>query len=161
MPLQLLKTSLRDFFLVPGFKITAIDVSVTFDTPIATTSDEWSVALILKSGDQTDQLSDHLIGLTCQFKAGGVYLAAFAPVPALPTIQADSGKTFADYDNSCTQFTLHYTIKRKAPSLQPEAFRSAPRRPFLQLRRSASTWRIWTSSPRSARPLQPRHPSLR
>ena len=151
----------QGFFLVPGFKITAIDVSVTFDTPIATTSDEWSVALILKSGDQTDQLSDHLIGLTCQFKAGGVYLAAFAPVPALPTIQADSGKTFADYDNSCTQFTLHYTIKRKAPSLQPEAFRSARRRPFLQLRRSASTWRIWTSSPRSARPLQPRHPSLR
>jgi hypothetical protein len=153
----------QGFFLVPGFKIAAIDASVTFDTPIATTADKWSVALILKSGDQTDQLTDHLLGVTCQFKTGGVHIVVFAPIPALPTTQADSGKTFADYDNGCTQFTLHYTIKptRKAPLLQPEAFRSAPRRSFLQLRRSTSTCRIWTSSPRSARRLQPRHPSLR
>jgi hypothetical protein len=104
----------QGFFLVPGFKIAAIDVSVTFDTPIATTADKWSVALILKSGDQTDQLSDHFIGVSCQFKTGGVYIEVFAPIPALPTIQADSGKTFADYDNGCTQFTLHYTIKPNA-----------------------------------------------
>ncbi len=104
----------QGFFLVPGFKIAAIDASVTFDTPIATTADKWSVALILKSGDQTDQPTDHLLGLTCQFKTGGVYIAVFAPVPALPTTQADSGKTFADYDNGCTQFTLHYTIKPNA-----------------------------------------------
>jgi hypothetical protein len=43
----------QGFFLVPGFKIAAIDASVTFDTPTATTADKWSVALILKSGDQT------------------------------------------------------------------------------------------------------------
>jgi len=104
----------QGFFLVPGFKIAAIDASVTFDTPIATTADKWSVALILKSGDQTDQLSDHFIGVTCQFKAGGVYIEVFAPIPALPTTQADSGKTFADYDNGCTQFTLRYTIKPNA-----------------------------------------------
>ena len=104
----------QGFFLVPGFKIAAIDASVTFDTPIATTADKWSVALILKSGDQTDQRSDHLLGVTCQFKTGGVYIAAFAHVPALPATQADSGKTFADYDNGCTQFTLHYTIKPNA-----------------------------------------------
>jgi hypothetical protein len=104
----------QGFFLVPGFKIVAIDASVTFDTPIATTADKWSVALILKSGDQTDQPTDHLLGLTCQFKTGGVYIAVFAPVPALPTTQADSGKTFADYDYGCTQFTLHYTIKPNA-----------------------------------------------
>jgi hypothetical protein len=114
VPLQLLKTSLRDFLLVPGFKIAAIDASVTFDTPIATTGDKWSVALILKSGDQTDQLSDQLIGLTCQFKTGGVYIAVLAPPAGLPTIEADTGKTFADYDNGCTQFTLHYTIKPNA-----------------------------------------------
>jgi hypothetical protein len=109
------RTPWPDYFpsgvLVPGFKIAAIDVSVTFDTPIATTADKWSVALILKSGDQTDQLSDHYIGVGCQFKTGGVYIEVFAPIPALPTIQADSGKTFGDYDNGCTQFTLHYTIK--------------------------------------------------
>ena len=108
------KDQSQGFFLVPGFKIAAIDASVTFDTPIATTADKWSVALILKSGDQTDQLSDRLLGLTCQFKAGGVHIAVFAPVPALPTTQADSGKTFGDYDNGCTQFTLHYTIKPNA-----------------------------------------------
>jgi hypothetical protein len=104
----------QGFFLVPGFKIAAIDASVTFDTPIATTGDKWSVALILKSGDQTDRLSDHLLGVTCQFKSGGIYIAVFAPSPALPTTQADSGKTFGDYDIGCIQFTLHYTIKPNA-----------------------------------------------
>jgi hypothetical protein len=103
----------QGFFLVPGFKIAAIDASVTFDTPIATTADKWSVALVLKSGDQTDQPTDQLIGLTCQFKTGAVYLAILSP-QAVPTTEADSGKTFADYDNGCTQFTLHYTIKPNA-----------------------------------------------
>jgi hypothetical protein len=37
-----------------------------------------------------------------------------APPPGLPTTPADSGKTFADYDNGCTQFTLHYAIKPNA-----------------------------------------------
>jgi hypothetical protein len=100
----------QGFFLVPGFKISAIDVSVTFDTPIATTADKWSVALVLKSGDQTDQPTDQLLGLTCQFKTGAVYIAILSP-QAVPTTEADSGKTFAYYDNGCTQFTLHYTIK--------------------------------------------------
>lgn len=104
----------QGFFLVPGFKITAIDLSVTFDTPVATTGDKWSVALILKSGDQTDQLTDHLLGVTCQFKTGGVYIAVLEPNPALPTTQADSGKTFGDYEIGCTQFTLHYIVKPNA-----------------------------------------------
>jgi hypothetical protein len=104
----------QGFFLLPGFKIAAIDASVTFDTPIATTTDKWSVGLILKSGDQTDQPSDNRVGLTCQFKAGGVYIGALAAVPAIPATQADSGKTFGDYNNSCTQFTLHYAIKPNA-----------------------------------------------
>jgi hypothetical protein len=153
----------QGFFLVPGFKISAIDVSVTFDTPIATTADKWSVALILKSGDQTEQLSDHFIGVTCQFKAGGVYVAVlrlFRTSPQSRLTLARPSPTMTMVALS-SRFTTPSSQTRKAPLLQPEAFRSAPRRPFLQLRRSASTWRIWTSSPRSARPLQPRHPSLR
>jgi hypothetical protein len=104
----------QGFFLVPGFKIAAIDASVTFDTPIATTADKWSVALILRSGLQTVQPTDQLVGLTCQFKTGDVYIAVLAPPPGFPMTQANSGKTFADYDNGCTQFTLHYTIKPNA-----------------------------------------------
>jgi hypothetical protein len=104
----------QGFFLVPGFKIAAIDASVTFDTPMATATDKWSVALILKSGDQTDQQNDNRLGITCQFKEGDVYIAVHAAAPAVPTTQVDSGKTFRDYDNACTQFTLHYSIKPNA-----------------------------------------------
>jgi len=115
------------FFLVPGtFGISAIDFSVTFDTPTASTADKWAVALALKSGDQSDhsishqgEAVDQLIGVTCQFKTGGVYIAALTPVnqpvPAgVVTTEADSGKTFAQYDSTCTEFVLRYAIAPNA-----------------------------------------------